>query len=114
MNIDCSKDHTAALLYSSGTTGTPKGIMLSHGNIGSNASSLVQCWGFNEKDRLLHALPIYHVHGLFVALGCVLLSGSEINWLESFDTDSVLDLLLEHIYSNDGRPNLLHQASILR
>ena len=90
---DCSKDHTAALLYSSGTTGTPKGIMLSHGNIGSNASSLVQCWGFNEKDRLLHALPIYHVHGLFVALGCVLLSGSEINWLESFDTDSVLDLL---------------------
>ena len=90
---DCSKDHTAALLYSSGTTGTPKGIMLSHGNIGSNALSLVQCWGFNEKDRLLHALPIYHVHGLFVALGCVLMSGSEINWLESFDTDSVLDLL---------------------
>ena len=90
---DCSKDHTAALLYSSGTTGTPKGIMLSHGNIGSNASSLVQCWGFKEKDRLLHALPIYHVHGLFVALGCVLMSGSEINWLESFDTDSVLDLL---------------------
>ena len=90
---DCSEEHTAALLYSSGTTGTPKGIMLSHGNIGSNASSLVQCWGFNEKDRLLHALPIYHVHGLFVALGCVLLSGSEINWLESFDTDSVLDLL---------------------
>ena len=89
---DCSKDHIAALLYSSGTTGTPKGIMLSHGNIGSNSSSLVQCWGFNEKDRLLHALPIYHVHGLFVALGCVLLSGSEINWLESFDTDSVLDL----------------------
>ena len=90
---DCSKDHTTALLYSSGTTGTPKGIMLSHGNIGSNALSLVQCWGFNEKDRLLHALPIYHVHGLFVGLGCVLMSGSEINWLESFDTDSVLDLL---------------------
>ncbi|MEK9902478.1 MAG: AMP-binding protein [Gammaproteobacteria bacterium] len=91
--VDCSEDHTAALLYSSGTTGQPKGIMLTHANIGSNAKTLKDTWGFSNEDILLHVLPIYHVHGLFVALGCVLLSGSKMLWTESFDAKEVLALL---------------------
>ena len=95
ITVDCSQDDIAALLYSSGTTGKPKGIMLSHGNISSNAESLVKVWGFQESDCLLHALPIYHVHGLFVALGCVLMTGSKLKWLESFDVDKVLKSIPE-------------------
>ena len=95
ITVACSDDDIAALLYSSGTTGKPKGIMLSHGNISSNAESLVKAWGFQESDCLLHALPIYHVHGLFVALGCVLMTGSKLKWLESFDADVVLKSIPE-------------------
>ena len=91
--VDCSPDHTAALLYSSGTTGRPKGIMLTHGNIGSNAHALKDAWGFSDDDILLHSLPIYHVHGLFVALGCVFLSGSKILWTKSFDAEQAIELL---------------------
>ena len=90
ITVDCEADDIAALLYSSGTTGQPKGIMLSHGNIASNAKSLMKTWGFEEFDCLLHALPIYHVHGLFVALGCVLMSGSRIKWHKSFNVDEVI------------------------
>ena len=74
--VDRNQDDMAALLYSSGTTGVPKGIMLSHGNLLSNAKTLTKSWSFTKDDRLLHSLPIFHVHGLFVALGCVLLSGA--------------------------------------
>ena len=95
ITVACSDDDIAALLYSSGTTGKPKGIMLSHGNISSNAESLVKAWGFQESDCLLHALPIYHVHGLFVALGCVFMTGSKLKWLESFDADVVLKSIPE-------------------
>ena len=91
--VACSKDDTAALLYSSGTTGQPKGIILSHENIESNALALKEAWNFNKEDSLLHALPIYHVHGLFVALGCVFLSGSKIIWIDTFDTDRVIEIL---------------------
>jgi len=91
--VDCSEDDTAALLYSSGTTGRPKGIMLTHGNVGSNAMSLKDAWEFTANDCLLHALPIYHVHGLFVALGCVFLSGSKMLWLDSFEVNEVLTQL---------------------
>ena len=91
--VDCSKEHTAALLYSSGTTGKPKGIMLTHGNIGSNALALKEAWNFTQEDCLLHALPIYHVHGLFVALGCVFLSGSRVLWMNAFDADEVEKVL---------------------
>ncbi len=83
----------AALLYSSGTTGQPKGIMLSHGNLASNGKTLVKLWGFEPDDRLLHALPIFHVHGLFVAIHCVLLSGSRMCWLPSFDARKVTGVL---------------------
>ena len=87
------KHDMAALLYSSGTTGKPKGIVLTHNNLYASAHTLVQAWGFTEDDILLHALPLYHVHGLFVALSCVLLSGGAMRWLPAFDTGKAIDLL---------------------
>ena len=83
----------AALLYSSGTTGRPKGIMLTHANLASNGLSLVQIWGFTAADVLLHALPVFHVHGLFVAINCVLLSGARMVWLDKFDAAEVTAVL---------------------
>ncbi|MDH3351959.1 MAG: malonyl-CoA synthase [Gammaproteobacteria bacterium] len=93
--VNCESDDLAALLYSSGTTGVPKGIMLSHGNLLSNTETLVDAWGFTADDRLLHALPIFHVHGLFVAIGCVLLSGASMRWLSDFDAGLVRKFLPE-------------------
>jgi malonyl-CoA/methylmalonyl-CoA synthetase len=90
-----SRDDLAALLYSSGTTGVPKGIMLSHFNLTSNTRTLVSSWGFTEQDRLLHALPIFHVHGLFVAIGCVLASGASMRWLNRYDVTDVIRFLPE-------------------
>jgi malonyl-CoA/methylmalonyl-CoA synthetase len=81
----------AALLYSSGTTGQPKGIILSHANLLSNAKLLVEAWGFSPSDQLLHALPLYHIHGLFVALNCVLLSGASMLWHESFNEQPIIE-----------------------
>ena len=78
-------DDLAAILYTSGTTGRSKGAMLSHRNLASNALTLVAQWGFTRGDVLFHALPVYHVHGLFVACHCALLSGSRILWLPRFD-----------------------------
>jgi malonyl-CoA/methylmalonyl-CoA synthetase len=83
----------AVLLYSSGTTGIPKGAMLSHGNLAANTETLVEYWGFSAADKLLHALPIYHAHGLFVGIGCVLMSGSSMYFLPRFDPDDVLAAL---------------------
>jgi malonyl-CoA/methylmalonyl-CoA synthetase len=88
-------DDLAALLYSSGTTGVPKGIMLTHRNLLRNTEALVETWGFTDKDRLLHALPIFHVHGLFVAIGCVLLSGASMRWLTAYDAKQVIKYLPE-------------------
>jgi len=88
-------DDLAALLYSSGTTGVPKGIMLTHANLLRNTEALVDAWGFTSADRLLHALPIFHVHGLFVANGCVLLSGASMRWLASYNVGEVLRYLPE-------------------
>ena len=92
---DCDQDDIAALLYSSGTTGVPKGIMLTHKNLLSNTQSLVSAWGFSKEDRLLHALPIFHVHGLFVAIGCVMLSGASMRWLAAFSPEAVHEFLPE-------------------
>jgi malonyl-CoA/methylmalonyl-CoA synthetase len=89
------RDDLAALLYSSGTTGVPKGIMLTHGNLLSNTEALVEAWGFTEHDRLLHALPIFHVHGLFVATGCVMWSGAGMRWLASYRPEQASELLPE-------------------
>ena len=83
-------NHIAALLYSSGTTGTPKGIMLTHENLISNTETLVKTWQFTKEDVLMHALPIFHVHGLFVAIGCALSTGASMFWLNKFDPLKVL------------------------
>ena len=82
----------AALLYTSGTTGRPKGAMISHANLASNAHALHALWGFGADDVLIHALPIFHVHGLFVALHCVLLSGAKALFLRHFDAARVIEL----------------------
>jgi len=86
-------DDLAAILYTSGTTGRSKGAMLTHRNLASNALALVEAWGFTRGDVLLHALPIYHVHGLFVGIHCVLLSGAKMLWLPKFDVHEVVGLL---------------------
>lgn len=83
-------DDLAAICYTSGTTGRSKGAMLSHGNLLSNAQSLYEIWHWQPGDVLVHALPIYHVHGLFVALHLALLGGSTIRFHKSFDADAVL------------------------
>ncbi|MDJ0948328.1 MAG: malonyl-CoA synthase [Alphaproteobacteria bacterium] len=83
----------AAILYTSGTTGRSKGAMLSHRNLLSNARTLHRVWGFRPDDVLLHALPIFHVHGLFVATNCVLLNGSFMLFLPRFDADRIIGLL---------------------
>ncbi|RZO23042.1 MAG: malonyl-CoA synthase [SAR92 clade bacterium] len=90
----CGTD-MAALLYSSGTTGRPKGIMLSHDNLRSNAEILVDSWGFSSSDRLLHMLPIYHVHGLFVGISCVLMSGASMSWHKSYNDDIAVNAMPE-------------------
>ena len=89
----CEEDDLAAILYTSGTTGRSKGAMLSHNNLASNAQVLHQYWEFTQGDVLLHALPIFHVHGLFVALHCALLNGSTIYFLPYFDADTVIQQL---------------------
>ena len=83
----------AALLYTSGTTGRSKGAMLSRANLSSNAATLAQAWRFTANDVLLHALPIFHVHGLFVAINTVLASGSSMLFLSKFDADQAVRLL---------------------
>lgn len=86
-------DDLASIIYTSGTTGRSKGAMLSHGNLADNALALHRIWGFGERDVLLHALPIYHVHGLFVALHCAFLSGGAIAWVPKFDEAAVIAAL---------------------
>ena len=86
-------DDLAALVYTSGTTGRPKGAMLTHGNLASNALTLNEAWAFRTDDVLLHALPIFHVHGLMVALHTAMLSTCEVVFLERFRADEVLACL---------------------
>jgi len=86
----CAADTVAVLLYSSGTTGDPKGAMLTHGNLAANTRTLVEAWDFSATDRLLHVLPIYHAHGLIVALGCAMLSGASMLFLPRFEAHEVL------------------------
>jgi malonyl-CoA/methylmalonyl-CoA synthetase len=83
----------AAILYTSGTTGRSKGAMLTHGNLLSNAQSLEQFWQFTADDVLLHALPIFHTHGLFVACNLLLLCGGRMIFQPAFEVDSVLQAL---------------------
>jgi malonyl-CoA/methylmalonyl-CoA synthetase len=83
----------AALLYTSGTTGRPKGAMITQGNLLSNALALAGLWRFTPADTLLHALPVFHTHGLFVAVNTVLAAGARLLWLPAFDAGEVLRLM---------------------
>lgn len=88
-------DDLAAILYTSGTTGRSKGAMLSHGNLLSNAQVLRDYWQWQPDDVLIHALPIFHVHGLFVAIHGALINGSRMIWLSKFDPKRVVEKLPE-------------------
>jgi malonyl-CoA/methylmalonyl-CoA synthetase len=86
-------DDLAAILYTSGTTGRSKGAMLTHGNLASNARALAGAWRFTSADVLLHALPIFHTHGLFVATNVVLLTGASMIFMPKFEPDEVFRAL---------------------
>jgi malonyl-CoA/methylmalonyl-CoA synthetase len=88
--VERNDSQLASLIYTSGTTGRSKGAMLSHGALAANALALHQAWGFTPDDVLLHALPIFHVHGLCVAMHCAFLSGAPMVWLPKFDDAQVL------------------------
>ncbi|MFK3666812.1 malonyl-CoA synthase [Ochrobactrum teleogrylli] len=89
-DVDRGPDDLAAILYTSGTTGRSKGAMLSHGNLLSNALTLRDSWHFTSADRLIHALPIFHTHGLFVASNVTLISGASMFLLPKFDPDQIV------------------------
>ena len=93
--VDRRDDDVAAMLYTSGTTGRSKGAMLTHENLRSNAIALHDIWNFDADDILLHTLPIFHVHGLFVALHCAMLSAAEVVFLPRFDVGDVIAHLPE-------------------
>ncbi|WP_371067781.1 AMP-binding protein, partial [Salmonella enterica] len=80
-------------LYTSGTTGRSKGAMLTHGNLVSNTRALQQAWRYSADDVLIHALPIFHTHGLFVATNVTLFSGASMIFLPKFDVDRIFELM---------------------
>jgi malonyl-CoA/methylmalonyl-CoA synthetase len=93
VDVDRGPDDLAAILYTSGTTGRSKGAMLSHENLASNARVLAEAWRFTADDILLHALPIFHTHGLFVATNVTLMAGAAILFVPRFDVDEMLRLM---------------------
>ncbi len=121
--VDSEPGDLAVIIYTSGTTGRSKGAMVTHHNLLSNARVLVDYWGFCDRDVLLHALPVFHIHGLFVANHCALLSGGKLLWHRKFDAKLVLRdlaratvmmgvptfytrLLAEHGFNRDGCRNV--------
>ncbi|MBI1424381.1 MAG: AMP-binding protein [Gammaproteobacteria bacterium] len=91
--VECGKDDVAVILYTSGTTGRPKGAMITHGNLAANGMALQKTWHWRQDDILLHALPIFHIHGLFVACHNVLLGGSKMLFVPKFDAKRIIELL---------------------
>jgi malonyl-CoA/methylmalonyl-CoA synthetase len=89
----CGNDDMAALVYTSGTTGRPKGAMITHGNLASNAQALCEVWRWQRTDVLLHCLPLYHAHGLFISSLTALLGGGRILFLPRFDAEAVIRFL---------------------
>ena len=79
------------MIYTSGTTGRPKGAQITVGNLTSNLDALHTAWGWRPEDVLLHALPIFHTHGLFVALNVALVSGASVIFLPKFDCAAIMD-----------------------
>lgn len=93
LTVERAADDLAALLYTSGTTGRSKGAMLTHGNLTSNALALRDAWRYTAEDVLIHALPIFHTHGLFVATNVTLFSGASMIFLPKFDAEQILALM---------------------
>ncbi len=93
VDVACEDNDLASILYTSGTTGRSKGAMLTHRNLASNAQTLVKLWGMSERDVLIHALPTFHIHGLFVALHTALVAGARIIFLNKFDAGQVIEAL---------------------
>ena len=91
--VACDADNIAVILYTSGTTGRPKGAMITHGNLAANGLALQKAWQWQQSDVMLHALPIFHIHGLFVACHNVLLGGSKMLFLDKFDSKTIIQLL---------------------
>ncbi|MCK1406680.1 malonyl-CoA synthase [Bradyrhizobium sp. 76] len=91
--VSRANDDLAAILYTSGTTGRSKGAMLTHDNLASNSLSLVGFWRFTDKDVLIHALPIYHTHGLFVATNVTLFARASMIFLPKLDPDLIIKLM---------------------
>ncbi|MGX1350470.1 malonyl-CoA/methylmalonyl-CoA synthetase [Bradyrhizobium elkanii] len=91
--VSRANDDLAAILYTSGTTGRSKGAMLSHDNLASNSLTLVDYWRFTDKDVLIHALPIYHTHGLFVATNVTLFARASMIFLPKLDPDLIIKLM---------------------
>src|SRR5580700_9592807 len=91
--VSRADDDLAAILYTSGTTGRSKGAMLTHDNLASNSLTLVDYWGFTDKDILIHALPIYHTHGLFVASNVTLFARASMIFLPKLDPDLIIKLM---------------------
>ncbi|MBY6058482.1 malonate--CoA ligase [Leisingera daeponensis] len=89
--VERSPNDPAAILYTSGTTGRSKGAVLTHGNLASNTAALNHAWRFSGSDRLIHALPIFHTHGLFVACNMALAAGATMIFLTRFDVDQIID-----------------------
>ncbi|WP_299843466.1 malonyl-CoA synthase [uncultured Paracoccus sp.] len=85
----------AAILYTSGTTGRSKGAVLTHGNLASNTAALLNSWRYTAEDRLIHALPIFHTHGLFVAANMSIVAGATMIWLTKFDGEEAIDLMAD-------------------
>ncbi len=94
-DIERGSDDLAALLYTSGTTGRSKGAMLTHGNLVSNALALRDAWRFSQNDVLIHALPIFHVHGLFVATNVTMMAGGSMVILPKFDVEAIIAAIPE-------------------
>lgn len=86
-------DELAGLLYTSGTTGRSKGAMITHGNLASNAETLIELWRMSSGDTLLHALPVFHVHGLYVALNTAFLAGAAMVWFNRFDVRAMIEAM---------------------
>ena len=105
-----ANDDLAAILYTSGTTGRSKGAMLTHDNLASNSYSLVDYWRFTDKDVLIHALPIYHTHGLFVASNVTLFARASMIFLPKLDPELMIKLMARATV-HDGRADLLHAAA---
>ena len=92
---DIDHHRRALILYTSGTTGKPKGVVITHKNILSQVQSLVKAWSWQECDRILHTLPLHHIHGIINVLTCALYSGAQCHLLPKFDAETVWDYIIE-------------------